>query len=327
MTPPQQNICLLESSWYSISGAHRFSHQAMATTFEIFILYNDAHYASQAAFAAFAELDRLEAELSRFIENSDISRINNLGVNQPLLIGADAFECLQLCAYMYNETSGAFDITIGLLYDCWLDEDKAKRSPSKEQLNQASRRTGSFLFELDQTEHTAQVLTDSVKIDLGGIGKGYAIDRMASLLHEWSIDTALIHAGYSSVLALGSPPAAKGWPVTISDPGNRKKTLARLDLHNRAISGSGLQKGRHIIDPRSACPAEGKLAAWACAPDAAAADALSTAFMVMSPNEIEQYCLSHPDTLAVVVVKEQEAKAQKDNILHLGPWEKDELIK
>ena len=151
MTHPQPDISFIGSSWDSIPDAHRFSHNAMATVFEIIIIHKDAAYAQQAAWAAFDELDKLEQQLSRFVENSDISRINNLTANQPLVVGLAAFECLQLCASLYDQTNGAFDITIGSLMDCWLSEDKTMRTPSKEQLKQARQRTGLHLIKLDET--------------------------------------------------------------------------------------------------------------------------------------------------------------------------------
>ena len=116
MTQPESRTCFIKGDWDSISGIHRFYHEAMATTFEVTILSEDSRYAQQAARAAFDELDRLEAELSRFIENSDISRINNLAANQPLRIGLATFECLQLSVEIYNDTNGAFDITFGSRY-------------------------------------------------------------------------------------------------------------------------------------------------------------------------------------------------------------------
>jgi len=330
MTQQESEVRYLGSNWDSISGVHRFSHEAMATTFEILILHDDAQYAKQAAWEAFDELDRLEAELSRFIENSDISRINNLADNRPLPIGLAAFECLQLSAQVYNETNGAFDITIGSLLSCWLNKDKTARVPSEEELEFARQHTGTHLLKLNETDHTVELLTSPLQIDLGGIGKGYAVDKMVELLRDWSIDTALLHAGYSSVLAFGCPSGTNGWPVTLSNPPRRfasqtrssggKQTLARLHLRDMALAGSGLQKGRHIIDPRTLRPVEGKLAAWASAATAATADALSTAFMVMSPDEVRQYCLGHLDTLAMLMFEKADEKTQKDNILRFGQW-------
>ncbi|UCF42530.1 MAG: FAD:protein FMN transferase [Planctomycetota bacterium] len=321
MAQTQPEAYLVSSNWDSIEGVQKFSHEAMATTFEIFTLHSDSRYTEQAAWAAFDELDRLEAELSRFVENSDISQINNLTTNQSLTVGPDTFECLELCIRLYAETKGAFDITIGYLMDCWLDEGKTLRNPSDEQLDSARRCTGMGLLELDGAAVAVRLLGEAVKIDLGGVGKGYAVDKMAELLSEWGVDTALIHAGYSSVLALGSPPHAKGWPVTMSNPADRRQTLALLYLCDRALGGSGLQKGRHIIDPRAARPVDDNLAAWACAGDAATADALSTAFMVMSADEVKQHCLGHSDTLAMVITEGQDTGDGKGKILRYGPWE------
>jgi len=327
MTQPQSEIPFVNGRWDSIDGIQRFSHQAMATVFEVFVLHTDHSYVEQAAWAAFDELDRLEAELSRFIDNSDISRINNLSANQSLTIGLDAFECLQVGRSLYTETNGAFDITVGSLMDCWLDENKAVQAPSREKLNLARKHTGAGLLKLDQANRAVELLGNSVKIDLGGIGKGYAVDRMSELLKDWGIDTALVHSGCSSVLAIGSPPETDGWPVTLSNPDNRKEKLASLCLQNRAVSGSGLQKGWHIIDPRTARPVEGKVAAWACAPDAASADALSTAFMVMSPKQVSQYCSTHPDTLAMMVTKDGEGQVQELRVLRYGPWEESGILR
>ncbi|MBN1392387.1 MAG: FAD:protein FMN transferase [Sedimentisphaerales bacterium] len=282
MTHQSPDISFVSSNWDSIPDAHCFSHNAMATVFEIIIVHEDGRYAQQAAFAAFDKLDKLEQQLSRFIENSDISRINNLPANSPLRLGLETFECLQLCISMYEQTGGAFDVTVG---------------------------TGLNLIKLDEVEHTV-LLTSTVKIDLGGIGKGYAIDQIAKLLNDWSIDTALINGGCSSVLAIGCPSGTKGWRLTLSNPDDRKQTLADLYLRDRAVGGSGLLKGSHIIDPRSAKPIKGKKAAWACAPSAAVADALSTAFMVMSPDQVEQYCSGHPEISAMVV--------SEDEVMRLG---------
>jgi thiamine biosynthesis lipoprotein len=325
MTQPPQEINIVSCWPDSISDIHRFSHDAMATVFEIFIIHDDARYAAQAAWAAFDKLDNIEQSLSRFIENSDISQINSLSAHKSLQLGPDAFQCLHLATEIYHQTDGAFDVTIGPLLDCWLTEDKILRTPSKNQLTLARRHTGMNLVELDEAGLTVQLSAGPVLLDLGGIGKGYAVDQMGYLLRDWSIDTALIHSGHSSVLALDAPPQRKGWPVTLTDPRYPKQTLAHPCLRNCSLSGSGLQKGPHIIDPRTAQPVEAKLAAWASTLSAATADALSTAFMVMSCPQTEKYCRRHSDTLAMLVLQDKTAKTQKDKILQFGPWKADNL--
>lgn len=337
MTKPPQETRFVDRNCALIEGMKRFSHEAMATTYELLIVHEDERYAAQAAVAAFDELDRLEGELSRFLENSDVTRINNLPANQPLQLGLDTFECLKIAQRVYTDTNGAFDITIGTLLKCWRNDDGSLRQPSPKEIDIARMHTGTNLFELNEAEHTVMLSAGGVQIDLGGIGKGYAVDRVAELLRDWSIDVALISGGYSSVLALDAPPGKKGWPLTTTNPTGDKEILARPSLRDAALSGSGVQKGGHIIDPRTAEPVEGRRAAWSSAADATTGDALSTAFMIMGIDEIEKYCSSHPDTLAMVILEAEDEKptgrgasrplrdlaAQSlQKILRFGQWEK-----
>lgn len=326
MNQALQNINIGTSARSAIPDMHRFAHQAMATIYEIFVVNEDAGYAQQAAEEAFAELDRLELELSRFIENSDISRLNHLAANQPLRIGIEAFECLKLAARIFAETNGAFDVTVGPLIKCWLNPDKTLRTPTAAELEQARQNVGMSLLELNESRYTVILKSSPVHVDLGAIGKGYAVDVLAKLLQEWDIDTALIHGGTSSVLALGAPPGTKGWSLTLSSPFNRQKTLARLHLRNQAVSGSGLQKGQHIIDPRTGQPLQGKHAAWAIAADAASTDAISTAFMIMAPEAIEDYCQQHPEVRAMIFSAELQAGAEHEKVLRYGAWEDGTLL-
>ncbi len=323
MDEAQEQTSWVHSECESLAGMKRFYHEAMATTFEVIVIHEDGRYAQQAAAAAFREVDRLEGELSRFVENSDISRINNLPADQPLVVGPDAFECLRLSVQLYGETNGAFDVTVGWLLGCWRNEDGSARTASQDEIDAARRHTGGHLLELDEVEHTVR-LAERVKIDLGGVGKGYAVDRMAELLREWSIDVALIHGGYSSVLALEAPSDMKGWPLTLSHPGGGV-VLVRPRMKGRALSGSGRRKGGHIIDPRTAKPVDGRVASWSSAPDAATADALSTAFMIMGADEVERYCVRRPDVLAMAIVDESGDDARQDRILRFGNW-RDELL-
>jgi len=317
MTEPLKETRFVGSNGGSIAGMKRFSHEAMATTFELLIVHEDERYARQAATAAFELVDRLEDELSRFRENSDVTRINNLPANEPFQLGLDTFECLKIAKRIYNETNGAFDITIGTLLKCLHNDDGTPRKPSPKEIDMARMHTGTNLIQLNEDEHTVKLSAGGVQIDLGGIGKGYAVDRIAELLRDYELDVALISGGYSSVLALDAPPGKKGWPLTMTDPAGSREILVRPFLHNAALSGSGVQKGGHIIDPRTAEPVEGRLAAWSSALDAATADALSTAFMIMGIDEIKKYCSMHPDIMAMIILDQQK-------ILRFGPW--DELM-
>ncbi len=324
--PQEAETSFVTSDWAAVPDVHRFSHQAMATTFEVVVQHEDRAYAQQAARAAFDELDRIEGELSRYLETSDVTRINHLPAGQPVQLGLDTFECLATSAEVHAQTGGAFDVTVGFLVDCWLDEDKKPKTPSHEELQFAREHTGMHLILFDEPTHAVALTKSPVRIDLGGVGKGYGVDRMAEMLREWSIDRALIHGGFSSVLAMDAPRGTKAWPVTLSHPNNRNRTLARLELERIAVSGSGVEKGRHIIDPRIARPVEGKLAAWSMAPDAARADALSTAFMVMTPEEIEDYCVDHATVRGLLIVQVQTAPDAAERIMPVGRWMPGELI-
>lgn len=281
---------------------HRFAHRAMATIFEVIVQHGNGEYAQQTAAEAFRELDRLERELSRFIANSDISRINKLEQDESVVLSPDAFACLQACKRLHAETGGAFDVTIGALMACWLNPDKSLRTPTAAALRAARRRTGSEHFEMDENEHRIWLRhRHPVHVDLGGFGKGYALDRMAELFDEWEIHSALLHGGWSSLLAMGAPSGHPGWPVSISHPEQPGCVLETIELQHAAVSGSGLQKGQHIIDPRTGRPVRGRRAAWAFAPSAALSDALSTAFMIMRESDITQLCVNMPSVRAVLV--------------------------
>jgi thiamine biosynthesis lipoprotein len=253
----------------------RFAHDAMACTFELWLAEPDACYAAQAAQAAFAEVDRLEAELSRFIPTSDVARINAAGPEQFVRVSIETLECLQLAARLYDETAGAFDVTFG-------------SAPSRPHVP--------FPIVVDARGYTVRLRRDGVRVDLGGFGKGYAVDQIAATLRDWSIATALIHCGQSTVFALGGPAEEQTWTVALRDPAEHGTTLGRVSICDAALSGSGRKlHGDHIIDPRSAQPVSDKVGAWALASSAVLADALSTAFMVMSSEEVAAYCEKHPD--------------------------------
>ena len=319
MNDNQEQKKPIENNPALIPNMKRFSYEAMATTFEIFIVHEDEKYASQAANAAFAELERLESELSRFSENSDIARINHLPAEQILRLSLDSFECLKISHQMYHETNKAFDVTIGPLFNTWREKDGSTKTPSQEEIEQAKKNVGMNLLELDENLHAIWLSVSPIQIDLGGVGKGYAVDKMAEMLREWSIDTALISGGFSSVLAMDAPPDTKGWPLSLSNPSNRKQIITKAYLENRAIASSGVKKGGHIISPRTGRPVEGKVASWSSAPTAAVADALSTAFMIMDLEEIEKYCKDHPNHDAMIILDDKEDK-EPQTVKRYGNW-------
>ncbi len=278
---------------------HRFSHEAMATVFGIWIRHEDGKYAEQAAWDAFRLLERIETDLNRFEPSSDISRLNAIAPGDRLRLGQSAFECLEQAFAVYRSTGGAFDVTAGGTKDFW------NRGPSLWK-RFSVRFTGSLppigMHHLHLQIDEWTVATDApVRVDLGAIGKGYAVDRMLGRLAEWDLTDALVHGGASSVAAEGCGPGSRGWPVTLRHPVRKENVLARFEIENRALGASGLEKGAHIIDPATGKPAQRVLAAWAAAPQAAEADAFSTAFMIMPVGDMEACLAKHPELGALVV--------------------------
>src|SRR5512138_1594983 len=142
-----------------IPSARTFSHEAMASIFSMTLVHPDGRYAHQAALAAFAEIDRLERELSRFIENSDIARINHARVGWPVTLGLDSYACLQQARQAWEDTGGAFDVTIGALYRCWHGDDRKPRTPTPGEIQVAMEHTGMERLHLDSKLY--EIATDT----------------------------------------------------------------------------------------------------------------------------------------------------------------------
>jgi thiamine biosynthesis lipoprotein len=294
---------------------HRFSHKAMATIFEIFIYSKDRTYASQAATAAFIETDRLEQELSYFIESSDVSRINKLLKNDIITVGIDAFECIKKCMKIYQQTKGAFDITMRPLFELWKKYNYPRKQPDKILLTQVMNKTGLPWLQIDDKSHQVSLMSESIQIDLGGFGKGYALDVLKEYLDDWDLESGLIHSGHSTVSVFGKNPAAISWPLSISDPLNSEQILKKVVLKQGSLSGSGLKKGEHIIDPRSGTPVRERVAAWAYTRSAGDADAFSTALMVMEDEEIASFCDTYK--ISALTIKNDAEKTRQ----FYGEWD------
>lgn len=235
----------------------------MATYFEVRIADEDRTYAVQAAQAALDLLDKLESHLSRFRANSDIAQIAQLAPGEKMRLSEPAFACLEIAKKMELATFGAFSAT-----------------PAAMQ-TQASLPQWRLLPE----ELAIQCECGPSHFDLGAIGKGFALDRMAELLRSWDCPSFLLVAGGSSISAGDAPKGIAGWSCGLGDD----HATQRFFLTHASLSGSGLAvKGSHILDPRTGQPAMRQNRAWALADTAAESDALSTACMVLSEPELEE---------------------------------------
>lgn len=264
-----------------------FHHEAMATTFAVIIADHPRDYARQAAAAAYRELDRLESELSRYVESSDIARANRLACGETITIGEDTLQCLLIAADVSIATGRAFDAAYA-----------SQRAPDQP--------ADAPLFTLDPDAHTLTSRAARLHLDLGAVGKGYALDRMAAQLSEWAVTTACLQSGGSTALALAPPSGHPGWPIGLGEGATHRLLL----LSHVALSGSGIAvQGAHLIDPRTGAPAPRTTRAWALAPTAALSDALSTAFFVFQASELAAFCAAHPSIGAACVVADTQLAA------------------
>ncbi len=250
-------------------GIHIFNHSAMATQFQVRIAGEEKTYAAQVAQTAFALIDNLESKLSRFQENSEISHIATLAVGEQLRLTEPVFACLNTAQKMEAATGGAFSITAAAL---------------KKQSEQP-------LWALLPAEFSIRCERGQLEFDLGAIGKGFALDRVAQLMEEWSCPAYLLVAGGSSILAGEPPPGKTGWNCGLGTGEKEKRYL----LKNESMSSSGIAaQGRHILDPRNGQPATTRDNTWAMTDSATESDALSTAAMVLSEAEIAGVVARNP---------------------------------
>jgi thiamine biosynthesis lipoprotein len=303
-TSPAVSLTVDATAW---QRAHRFSHQAMATSFEILIAGNDRTYAAQAATEAFACCDRLESLLSRYREQSDIVRLNRAPLQSSVLLSQETFACLEQAARLFTLTQGAFDVTLGR----WTADRAPAGAPAGRPL---------FGIQLDADKWTAIRLQDDVQVDLGGIGKGFALDRMADCLRQWGVTRALLHGGGSTVVALDGPEPDTDWPVTIRHPLTETTVLHRVPLSRCALASSAQIDRKHILDPHTGLPVTDRLAAWALAPNGTLADGLSTAFMILAPERIAALCAEYSGWAGLVVSRNSQGTVPSTYVQTWGAW-------
>jgi len=302
-----------------LETVHRIAHEAMSTVFEVVAAGKDEAYVRQAARAAFDEIDRLERLFSRFDPSSEISRLSRLGPGEALRIGVETFDCLKVAAQAQAETAGAFDVNVQAV----VGRGKRRRGPLPNLLDIIDLEAGPAGFQAVRREEQAAV---PLNLDLGGIGKGYALERALDVIRDWDIRDVLLHAGTSTALASGTAPTQvagrAGWPVGVATSWPAAKAPRTVVLSELALSGSGTEvKGGHILDPRTGRPAHGHRAAWAAHRSAAFSDALATAFMVMSAGEVAAYCAVRPDVWALVISGPKTCKIFNERVLEENPCE------
>jgi FAD:protein FMN transferase len=283
--------------------------RAMATNFEIILPFGTPA-AAQMGEEAFDLLDRLEEQMTVYRVSSEISRLNQQAFAGPVRVERRLFGLLELAAQINRETEDAYDITTGALIKAWGFFQGPRRVPSEEQREAARRCVGMDKVTLDAERCRVRYHQPGIEINLGSIGKGYALDRMARKMRSRGCRRMLLHGGTSSVYAGGCPAEEEhGWQVAILHPWDRRR-LARVWLRDRALGTSAAthqhleyngKKLGHILDPRTGWPASGIASASVLAPSAAEADALSTAFYVGGLELAQRYCEAHRGIAAIML--------------------------
>ena len=287
---------------------------AMATRFEIVLQGENAPALRAAGEEALRLVEELEAQLSLFRASSEIARLNARAAREPVRVTPGLFALLQQARKLHDVSGGAFDITIAPLVRCWGFMGGDGRFPRPEEVAEARAKVGMRLVQLNPDDFTVQYAREGVMLDLGAIGKGYAVERAAEVLREAGVTSALLHGGTSTVQAIGQPPGEEFWKIAIETPSPSPDApptlLATVPLKDEAMSVSGVWGnsfqvgGRtfgHIIDPRTGEPAIGTVLAAVVLPSATETDALSTALLTLGSTGHERIASLRPGMRTLVV--------------------------
>jgi len=289
---------------------------AMGTKFTIHLFAADERKAAEYFELAFDEIDRIEEVLSNYRPSSELSRINSRAAQEAVTTDPEVFALLRLALDFSRRSNGAFDITVGPLVRAWGFFRGEGRYPSAEELAKARAVVGWKNVQLDPASRTVHYRFPGVELDLGAVGKGYALDRVIELLREAGVQSALVDAGSSTMLALGAPPGEEGWRVQIPQPANRTQSVSSVLLRDASLSTSGSYEkffrlnGRtycHIFDPRIGEPVQNMLQTTVIASDATTSDILSTALFVLGPAAGKELLRSGPDAKVLWIQGEPQA--------------------
>jgi len=275
--------------------------QAMATRFEFILHGEDERQLRAAGEEAMDEILRLEMELGFYQSASEITALNTRAADGPVRISPMLFGLLEQCAELSRQSDGCFDITVAPLMKCWGLAGDGGRFPEADELDAARSVIGMDLLELNRSDYTVRFKKPGVMLDLGSIGKGFALDIAAEWLRDAGIESGLIHGGTSTTCAIGRPPDQDAWRVAIVKPeagpslltgsdATADQLLASVELVDESLSVSAVWgksfelNGRtygHVIDPRSGHPVSGACLAAVILPTATETDALSTALLTL----------------------------------------------
>jgi len=284
------------------------SHESMGTVFTVAAYGRDRTFLAEVVEQVFEEIDRLDEQMSNYKPESELSAINREAAGHAVAVEPGLFHLFEISFHRSQETDGAFDITVGPLMKSWGFFRGRGRLPSPAEISEVLRRVGYQHLELDAERRTIKFDTSGVEIDLGGIAKGYAVDRAVDILRANGITSALVSSGTSSIYALGSPPGSRGWKITVRDPYDPRKSGDTFHLQNYSVSVSGSYEkffklaGKnycHIMDPHTGWPVSGILSTVVVGPTGTDTDGRSAGFFVMGLERSRKYLALRPN-LAVI---------------------------
>lgn len=301
---PALVVCVAALAWETVPvrspslHRHEASRMSMACLYTIEMYGPDADALPKIANEALDEVDRIDRLMSNYKPDSALSRINAEAARHPVRVDRELFEFLVMATAYNRDSDGAFDITVGPLMKAWGFFLAEGRMPSTSELAAARRHVGSNHVTLNREQGTIAFDTEGVELDLGGIAKGYAVDRVINVLKGRKIAAGLVSAGGSTIYGLGAPPAGAGWDVQIQDPLQAGKVATSVQLKDRALSVAGTSEKffeaggvrySHIMDPRTGSPVQGVLSVAVLTSSGAAGDALDDALFVLGPERSRAY--------------------------------------
>jgi thiamine biosynthesis lipoprotein len=252
--------------------------EAMGGVYTVVVYGTDRSKLEAAVNAAFEEIARLDQLLSNYKPTSEWSEVNRMASARPVRVPDELYRLLAACQEYSRRSEGAFDITVGPLMKVWGFYRGSGRLPHRAEVRTALASVGWRNVVLNEADKTVRFARSGMELDPGGIGKGYAVDRVAGVLRESGIRSGFISAATSTVFGIGAPPSdARGWEVRIVHPRNRQQTVERVYLKDESLSTSGNYEKfftagnrmySHIMDPRTGFPAQGMLQVSVVAPKA-----------------------------------------------------------
>ena len=274
-----------------------FVRKKMGGPFRVAVYAADEPAANNAADAAFARVDQLNAILSDYAPDSEISRLSKRTADgpmaEPVRVSEDLFRVLERGQQIAEQTGGAFDVTVGPFVRLWRRARELKELPTDERIEKTYPSAGFRNLRLDREHHTAQLLAPRMRVDVNGLASGYVADQAAAAARAAGAVTALVDAG--GEISVGDPPpGADGWVVAIQSLKNPEEMTGQyVKVKNACVTTSGDTRrfieigGRrysHIIDPRTGLGLTRRIGATVICPDGMTADALDTAVCVLGPE-------------------------------------------